>query len=162
MQIFICCVLALAGFSFGLLAAAGVFTVLSAVGLVPRFAGKTHSAKEIWLYEDMVILGTIVGCIFSIFHRFLQIGAWLEERLPSLGWLWEALGQGFLGVSGLFYGMFVGCLALAIAEMLDSIPIFTRRISFRHGLGCAVLAMAVGKICGSLFYFWQELHRVVG
>lgn len=162
MQIFMWCVLALAGFSFGLLAAAGVFTVLSAVGLIPRFAGKTHSAKEIWLYEDMVIVGTIVGCVFSIFHRFLQIGTWLEEQLPSLGRLWETLGQGFLGISGLFYGMFVGCLALAIAEMLDSIPIFTRRISFRHGLGCAVLAMAVGKVCGSLFYFWHELHRVVG
>ena len=57
--------------------------------------------------------------------------------------------------------MFVGCLALAIAEMLDSIPIFTRRISFRHGLGCVVLAMAAGKFCGSLFYFWQELHMVM-
>ncbi len=162
MQGIMWCLLALAGFSFGLLAAAGVFTVLSAVGLVPRFAGKTHSAKEIWLYEDMVMVGTIVGCIFSIFSRYLRIGAWLESRLPGLGWLWEALGQGFLGISGLFYGMFVGCLALAIAEMLDSIPIFTRRISFRHGLGCAVLAMAVGKLCGSLFYFWQELHRVTG
>ncbi len=162
MQGIMWCLLALAGFSFGLLAAAGVFTVLSAVGLVPRFAGKTHSAKEIWLYEDMVMVGTIVGCIFSIFSRYLRIGAWLGSRLPGLGWLWEALGQGFLGISGLFYGMFVGCLALAIAEMLDSIPIFTRRISFRHGLGCAVLAMAVGKLCGSLFYFWQELHRVTG
>ena len=162
MHVIMWCLLALAGFSFGLLAAAGVFTVLSAVGLIPRFAGKTHSAREIWLYENMVIVGTIVGCIFSIFHRYLQIGVWLEQRLPDFDGLWEALGQGFLGVSGLFYGMFVGCLALAIAEMLDSIPIFTRRISFRHGLGCAVLAMAVGKICGSLFYFWQELHRVVG
>lgn len=162
MQIFMWCISALTGFSFGLLAAAGVFTVLSAVGLIPRFAGKTHSAREIWLYEDMVILGTITGCIFSIFHRYLQIGAWLEWQWPGLDWLWEILGQEFLGISGLFYGMFVGCLALAIAEMLDSIPIFTRRISFRHGLGCAVLAMAVGKVCGSLFYFWHELHRVVG
>ena len=162
MQIFMWCVLALAGFSFGLLAAAGVFTVLSAVGLIPRFAGKTHSAKEIWLYEDMVILGTTVAFILRIFHRYLQIGAWLEWKWPGLDWLWETLGQGFLGISGLFYGMFVGCLALAIAEMLDSIPIFTRRISFRHGLGCVVLAMAAGKLCGSLFYFWQELHRVVG
>ena len=142
MGIFMWCVLALAGLSFGMLAAAGVFTVLSAVGLIPRFAGKTHSAKEIWLYEDMVMTGTIVGCIFSIFRRYLQIGAWLEGHLPGLDWLWNALGQGFMGVSGVFYGMFVGCLALAIAEMLDSIPIFTRRISFRHGLGCAVLAMA--------------------
>ncbi len=161
MQIVWWCILALAAFSFGLLAAAGVFTVLSAVGLVPRFAGKTHSAKEIWLYENMVMAGTIVGCIFSVFDRDLQIGAWLEQALPGLNWLWEALGQGFLAVSGLFYGMFVGCLALAIAEMLDSIPIFTRRISFRHGLGCVVLAMAAGKLCGSLFYFWQELHTAV-
>ena len=122
MQIIIWCLLALAGFSFGLLAAAGVFTVLSAVGLIPRFAGKTHSAKEIWLYEDMVTVGTIVGCIFSIFQRYLQIGAWLDRRLPGLDWLWEGLGQGFLGISGLFYGMFVGCLALAIAEMLNSLP----------------------------------------
>ena len=162
MGIFMWCVLALAGLSFGMLAAAGVFTVLSAVGLIPRFAGKTHSAKEIWLFEDMVMTGTIVGCIFSIFRRYLQIGAWLEGHLPGLDWLWNALGQGFMGVSGVFYGMFVGCLALAIAEMLDSIPIFTRRISFRHGLGCVVLAMAAGKLCGSLLYFWQELHRTTG
>lgn len=161
MQVAWWCILALAAFSFGLLAAAGVFTVLSAVGLIPRFAGKTHSAKEIWLYENMVMVGTIVGCIFSVFDRYLQVGAWLDQTWPGLDWLWEALGQGFLGISGLFYGMFVGCLALAIAEMLDSIPIFTRRISFRHGLGCVVLAMAVGKLCGSLFYFWQELHAVM-
>lgn len=162
MQTVIWCILALAGLSFGMLAAAGVFTVLSAVGLIPRFAGKSHSAKEVWLYENMVMAGTIVGCVSSIFHRYLGIGSWLKEALPGLAWLWDALGQGFLGVSGLFYGMFVGCLALAIAEMLDSIPILTRRISFRHGLGCAVLAMAVGKLCGSLLYFWQELHRTAG
>ena len=67
--------------------------------------------------------------------------------------LWTAAGIGAQAVSGLFAGMFIGCLALAIAEMLDSIPIFARRISFRHGLGGAILGMAAGKICGSLFYF---------
>ncbi len=51
--------------------------------------------------------------------------------------------------------MFVGCLALAIAEMLNSIPIFARRASYRHGLGIAVLAVAAGKLLGSLYYFWQ-------
>ena len=61
---------------------------------------------------------------------------------------------------GLFCGMFVGCLALAIAEMLDSIPIFTRRISFRHGIGLVVLSMAAAKLCGSLFYFGKEITKV--
>jgi len=54
---------------------------------------------------------------------------------------------------GVFAGMFVGCLALAIAEMLNSIPIFARRIGFRHGLGVAITAAALGKLLGSLIYF---------
>ena len=82
---------------------------------------------------------------------------WRPEQMR----LWAAAGIGAQAVFGLFAGMFIGCLALAIAEMLDSIPIFARRISFRHGLGGAILGMAAGKICGSLFYFATELHRTV-
>ena len=57
------------GTSYGLLAAAGVFTVLVAVGLVPRFAGKTHTAGKAILYEEMVIFGTLTGSFLSIFSR---------------------------------------------------------------------------------------------
>ena len=68
--------------------------------------------------------------------------------------------NGILSVFGLFSGMFIGCLALAIAEMLDSIPIFSRRISFRHGLGVAITCMAIGKLMGSLFYFMSDLRNL--
>lgn len=154
--------LGILGISYGLLAAAGVFTVLVAVGLVPRFAGKTHTARKVVLYEEMVIFGTLAGGYFSIFTRYGQAGAFLQGRFPEQMGLWLGLGRCFQGIFGLFSGMFIGCLALAIAEMLDSIPIFSRRISFRHGIGLAVLSMAAGKLTGSLFYFWQELHRVAG
>lgn len=149
------------GASYGLLAAAGVFTVLVAVGLVPRFAGKTHTGKKVVLYEEMVIFGTLVGCVLSVFARYCQIGAWLQERFPAQTEILLGMGNGFQAIFGIFAGMFIGCLALAIAEMLDSIPIFARRISFRHGLGFTVLGMAAGKLCGSLVYFWAELHRTV-
>lgn len=146
------------GASYGLLAAAGVFTVLVAVGLVPRFAGRTHTARKVVLYEEMVIFGTILGCVLSVFSRYCQIGAWLQQRFPA----WEKqllfAGNALQGLYGIFAGMFIGCLALAIAEMLDSIPIFARRISFRHGLGFAILGMAAGKLFGSLIYFAAELH----
>ena len=148
--------LAFGGFTFGLLTSAGVFTVLSAVGLIPRFVGSTHSAKEIWLYEDMVIFGTIFGGVYSVFADLLELGELVKNWLPQMVWLW--VGYAFLIVSGIFGGMFTGCLALAIAEMLDSIPIFTRRISFRHGLGCMVLSIALGKLCGSLFFFLKNLE----
>lgn len=151
----------LIGAAFGLLAAAGVFTVLTAVGLVPRFAGKTHTAGKIFLFEEMVIGGTIFGCFISIFPEFSRIGAFLQQLIPEWNRVWEGFGMVLQGGFGLFSGMFVGCLALAIAEMLDSIPIFARRISFRHGIGLGILSMAVGKLGGSLFYFWQELHKAV-
>ncbi len=151
--------LSILGGSYGLLAAAGVFTVLAAVGLVPRFAGKTHTAKQVLIYEEMVIFGTLAGCVLSVFSRYCQFGAWWQERFPDQPGLLYGIGTAWQAVFGLFAGMFVGCLALAIAEMLDSIPILTRRISFRHGLGLAVIAMAVGKLLGSLIYFWAELHR---
>ncbi len=153
--------LALIGTSYGMLAAAGVFTVLVAVGLVPRFAGKTHTAKKVFLYEEMVILGTIAGSFASVFPEYNQYGAFWQQHFPNQLQLWNGIGIGLQAVFGLFSGMFIGCLALAIAEMLDSIPILTRRISFRHGIGLAILSMAIGKLCGSLLYFWTELHRVV-
>lgn len=153
--------LILLGASFGLLAAAGVFTVLTAVGLVPRFAGKTHTARKVFLYEEMVILGTLVGCFASVFPEYSQLGLFLQQRFPGQLAIWSGLGQFIQIIYGLFSGMFIGCLALAIAEMLDSIPIFARRVSLRHGIGLAILSVAVGKLCGSLFYFWKEMHRVV-
>lgn len=153
--------LALTGGSYGLLAAAGVFTVLAAVGLVPRFAGKTHTGRYVMVYEEMVVFGTLTGCVLSIFSRYCQLGAWWQQRFPGHTGLLYGTGTLIQLFFGLFAGMFVGCLALAIAEMLDSIPILTRRISFRHGLGLAVASMALGKLCGSLVYFITELHRTV-
>lgn len=148
------------GTSFGLLAAAGVFTVLVAVGIVPRFAGKTHTAGHVLLYEDMVIWGTVVGCIVSIFERYFHIGTQLFRMGVPFSVV-QVGGNFVTGIIGLFSGMFIGCLALAIAEMLDSIPIFTRRIGFRHGLGIAICAMAAGKLAGSLMYFYLRIHEVV-
>lgn len=136
-------VLAICGAGFGSLASAGVFTVLASVGLVPRFAGKMHVARHIFALEEAVVWGTIIGGVMSVFYRF-----WGNGVLP-VSW-----GRLILAVFGLFAGMFVGCLALAIAEMLNSIPIFSRRIGFRHGLGVAILSAALGKLLGSLFYFW--------
>lgn len=151
--------LVLVGCSFGALSSAGVFTVLVAVGLVPRFAGKTHTAKKILLYEEMVSFGAVFGCLLSIFARYCMVAAWWQQRYPEYMNLILGIGTVCQAIFGLAAGMFVGCLALAIAEMLDSIPIFARRVSLRHGIGLAVLAIAAGKLCGSLLYFVTEFHR---
>lgn len=152
--------LCVAGTGGGILVSAGVFTVLLAVGLVPRFAGKTHTGRHIFLYEEMVVTGTLTGNFFSVFETFGGV----ESRIRQLALFGEKTGAVWNGAAllltaafGLFAGIFVGCLALAIAEMLDSIPILTRRIGYRHGLGVMVLSIALGKLCGSLLYFIREI-----
>ena len=142
------------GLAGGLGVAGGVFTTLIAVGLIPRFAGKTHTAKHIFLYEEMVVCGTLFGGLVSIFFPFLDIVG-VVGRIPGLKDVYPYVAVLILAVFGLFAGIFVGCLALAIAEMLDSIPIFARRMKFRHGVGIVILCMAIGKTVGSLIYFWK-------
>lgn len=144
------------GLSFGLLSSAGVFTVLASVGLIPRFAGKMHVAKNIFVMEEAVIFGTLAGGIGSLYSDKLRVGEFLlQSRIFGEGsqTVVQVAGTVFLMIFGLFSGMFVGCLAFAIAEMLDSIPIFARRAGFRHGLGIAISAAAAGKLLGSLLYF---------
>ena len=155
------CLLGICGLSFGLLSSAGVFTVLASVGLVPRFAGKMHVANHVFVIEEAVILGTMAGGFFSLFGSYGEIGQMMlkyrlfgDETIVVL----RTVGGFILIASGLFAGMFVGCLAFAIAEMLDSIPIFARRIGFRHGLGVAISAAAIGKLVGSLLYFAKEIY----
>lgn len=142
--------------------AGGVFTVLLAVGLIPRFAGKTHTGKKVLIYENMVILGTLAGNILSVFDWNGQFCAFTIMQNGIFRQIWGILAQVLLICFGLFAGIFVGSLAMAIAEMLDSIPIFARRIGFRHGLGIAVIAMALGKMAGSLFYFYENMYLYGG
>lgn len=153
--------LVLLGLGYGMLASAGVFTVFVAVGLVPRFAGKTHTAGKILVYEEMVVFGTLIGGLWSVYPEFSQVAAWAQQKFPEHLILIRNLGVVAQGIFGLFSGMFVGCLALAIAEMLDSFPILARRVSFRHGLGLAILSLALGKVFGSFWYFLYELHTTV-
>lgn len=148
--------LGVSALSFGLLSSAGVFTVLASVGLIPRFAGKMHVANKVFALEEAVIFGTLIGGFFSVYTGWGQIGKLVQTQMlfgAHTQEIWNILGNILLIAGGLFAGMFVGCLAFAIAEMLDSIPIFARRIGFRHGLGIVITAAALGKAVGSILYF---------
>ena len=145
--------LCIMGFSSGLLVSAGVFTVLFVVGLVPRFAGKTNTARYELLYEECIIFGSILACILSVF----PIRGSLEGIMTHMPFL----GQALLILIGIFAGIFVGCLAIALAEVLDGIPIFARRIKLKKGLDIAIFSVAIGKVTGSLIYFIMNFFELV-
>ena len=59
-------ILGIIGISSGFAVAGGMFAFLIALGVVSRFAGKTHTAKYIMRYEDAAAIGGILGNLVSI------------------------------------------------------------------------------------------------
>ena len=147
--------LAFSAFGFGLLSSGGVFTVFVTVGLVPRFADKTQTANKIWVYENAIVAGAIMGCFLSVYPDYF------EKILGQAGLVvfpnWKVISHWMLGIFGMFAGMFVGCFAIAIAEMLNTIPIFSRRIKLGKGIGIVMFLLALGKTVGALLYFYFRM-----
>ena len=69
--------LGILGLGFGLFTAGAVFTTVIVVGLVPRFAGRFHTARKVFLYEEWVIAGSLAGGVYGVFTR---IGKLLHGR----------------------------------------------------------------------------------
>ena len=130
--------LAVIGFCAGVIIAGGVVGLLIGLSIVPRYAGVTHTGKHILLYEDITLLGIVFGNLFFLY------------RWPIPG------GMVFLGLCGLFSGIFLGGWIMALAEMADVFPIFSRRIKLTNGIRLVVIAVALGKALCSLYYFYQR------
>lgn len=132
--------LAAMGVAGGLAVAAGTFAFIIVIGVVPRMIGKSNTANQIVRYENAIVLGGIIGNIISVY---------LNLRIP--------LGRWILTVFGLCSGIHVGCMAVALAEILNTFPIMFRRMRLKNGLEWAIFFMAIGKVVGS---FWYFLHNM--
>lgn len=126
----IMCFISLAG---GTLVAGGVVAFITMIGVIPRLSSRTNTIKYVLLYENVVMAGGILGNLWSVFEFSCPIGA---------------IGLIFYG---LFAGVFIGCLSIAVAEVLDVIPVFALRVRLKKGMAIIVVAIALGKGLGSLY-----------
>lgn len=129
-------IMSLIGLSAGSIVAGGLFGFIVSLGVVSDFADRTGTANRIGLYEDAVALGGIAGNLVLLY----------EIPLTAISPL--------LGIFGIFSGIFVGCWALALAEVLNVFPIFLRRINVTKGIGFIILGIAIGKVLGASAYFF--------
>ena len=126
------------GVCSGIIISGGVVGLLIGLSIVPRYAGITRTGKHILLYEDITLLGITVGNLFYIY-------GW---HIPG--------GTFFLILYGLFSGIFLGGWIMALAEMADVFPIFSRRIKLTNGIRLIVIAVALGKTLGAIYYFYKR------
>lgn len=126
------------GLSGGLIIAGGVIALMVGLGVLTRFIGVSHCAKHVWIVEDAVCLGSLFGTIMTVYGISLPVG------IPGLI------------ITGFFFGVFVGGWILALAEIVNIFPIFTRRIGLVKGLSVVIIAIALGKVTGSLLHFYMR------
>ena len=127
------------GLSFGGIIAAGVFAFLVMIGVFPRLIGKTGTKRHILLYGTVIMTGGGLGNIADLY----------EFSIPMYGF-----STLFLSIFGLSVGIFVGCLVMSLAETLKALPVISRRLYLAVGLQYLILSIALGKLAGSLAYFF--------
>lgn len=128
------------GLTAGAAVAAGTFAFLIMLNILPRMIGKSHTGKETLWYENAIILGGVCGNLLSVF---------LTIRIP--------LGTVLLCLYGIGAGFFVGCIAVALAEILKTFPIMFRRLRLKSGLSMVMISMGLGKMAGSFLFFLKHM-----
>lgn len=132
-------VMALTTFGGGAVISAAVFALIASTGVITRMAGKTHTAKHVRTYETAVVIGGILWNVIWVF----------SVRIPLKAEIYQSLQF----VMSLAQGIFVGCLAVSLAEALNATAIFARRVKLKVGLSFVILAVAVGKVLASVIQF---------
>ncbi|KYC64024.1 hypothetical protein B4100_3158 [Heyndrickxia coagulans] len=59
----------------------------------------------------------------------------------------------------MFCGLFVGMLAAALTEVVNVIPIFSKRIGMDGRLAGALMAIVLGKVAGALFQWLYYVNH---
>ncbi len=132
------------GLTSGLAVSAAVFAFMITIGIVPRLAGKTHTSKYVLVYEHAILLGGVFGVLVSVFSLKVPLGGIL------------------LCAFGLASGIYTGALAVALAEILNAFPILFRRAKLKLGLEWTLVAMALGKLAGALYFYANHMPKTGG
>lgn len=116
------------GLASGLVIAGGFVAFITLIGIFAKMSERTSTSSKCVLYENYIMLGAVVGNIVSLYQFPIPIG--------------------YIGliIVGLFGGIFVGCLAGALSEVLNIFPIVERRLKLRKGLPYVIIAIAMGKV----------------
>lgn len=121
------------GLSGGLAVGSGFVAFLTLLGVAPRLTQLTKTKRFIRHYTWALVIGAQVGTWISMYNLTIDQSRFL--LIPI----------------GLLAGMFIGMLAAALTEVLNVIPILSKRIGMYDRIAILLMALALGKVFGSLF-----------
>ena len=120
-------VIILIGAMSGVFTAAGLFALITSVGVINRYADVSGTSRHVSLYEECIIIGATAANAVYVLGITVRIGM-----------------TGCI-IFGLISGIFIGTV--------KALPIFVHRAKAGTGLGFIVAATAAGKALGQLVYY---------
>lgn len=133
--------LACAGFAGGLAVGAGYVGFITVLGIIPRLMQITATWEKIRSYEWAVIAGVLAGTLVNFIPFTLGLPPFV--LIPV----------------GLLSGIFIGLLAAALTEVLNVFPILAKRIGIHAHIIALMMAIALGKVAGSLFHWLYLVYQ---
>ncbi len=123
------------GICAGIIIAVGAASLAAAVGIYPRLLAKANGAEHIVFAENVAMMGICLGTFLSVYTVHFSGGGI------------------FLPPFGFFMGIYVGCLLMALAGVLQAFPVMFRRFHIKRGMSFLIFCVALGKLCGSMLFF---------
>ncbi len=131
--------LGLTGLAGGFAVGSAFVALLIVLDLIPRLVQLTRAYRRSAVFESGILLGALFWSCADFFD-------W-SFKLPA----------NLLLLPAIFQGLFVGMFAAALTEVLNVIPILSKRLKLKPYLFSLLIAMALGKVTGSLVD-WLLLH----
>lgn len=129
-------IMTILGLSAGGAIAGAYVALIASLGVYTRLEGWSGSGKRTLRIETLILLGTTVGDLLTLYDIHIPVG------------------QAGLLICGAFFGIFTGCLAAALVDMVKLFPILCRRVKLRRGLPYVIAAVGLGKTIGCLIQFF--------
>ncbi|GGE54540.1 stage V sporulation protein AB [Priestia taiwanensis] len=129
------CFVVFTGFAGGIAVGSGFVAFLTVLGVIPRLAQLAKANKYVHYLQWAVVLGAVVNGWMSLQDAAFTLSVYV--LIPI----------------GLACGVFVGMLAAALTEILNVFPILTKRVGLETKIIYLLMAIALGKIVGSLFHW---------
>jgi len=121
------------GLSGGIAVGIGFVAFLTVLGIIPRLTQLTKTGGFIRFYEWAVVISVVVASFADLNNLIISL-----SRLV-------------LVPIGLASGLFIGMLAAALTEVLNVLPILSKRIGMEGKLIALLMGLVIGKVAGSLF-----------
>lgn len=131
--------LILIAFGGGVMVGTATSAFISILQIVPRLTQITNTREKINLYQFTIV----ISFILSILVYFGDFSLHLPQILTV--------------PIGLICGIFVGLFSSALAEVLNVIPVLSKKLKVKDSLKLIIWSLMGGKVAGALIY-WLLLN----